>query len=88
MEEGTELLGRLRTAWGLEPPAAADDDSSSSSASSAGRQGHQDEAAGRGHHQGPGPLPMFTSCCPGWITTVGTGTLEGVTGSQRATPRS
>ncbi|PSC71155.1 ferredoxin [Micractinium conductrix] len=70
MEEGTELLGRLRTAWGLEPPAAADDDSSSSSASSAGRQGHQDEAAGRGHHQGPGPLPMFTSCCPGWITTV------------------
>ncbi len=51
MEEGTELLQRLQSAWGLLPPAADDDDH-------------------KNHHHGPGPLPMFTSCCPGWITLV------------------
>ena len=48
MEEGTELLGRLRAAWGLDTPPP-----------SAGPAGEHN-----GHH-GPGPLPMFTSCCPG-----------------------
>lgn len=40
MEEGTELLQRLQSAWGL---------------------ASQEQA---------GPLPMFTSCCPGWVTLV------------------
>ncbi|EFN55045.1 hypothetical protein CHLNCDRAFT_24040 [Chlorella variabilis] len=44
MEEGTELLQRLRHAWGLDLPA---------------------EGSGGA---GAGPLPMFTSCCPGWVT--------------------
>ncbi|KAL4452172.1 hypothetical protein ABPG75_007834 [Micractinium tetrahymenae] len=62
MEEGTELLRRLRKAWGLELPAA-----SGGAAHSAGG-----EAASHGHEHShePGPLPMFTSCCPGWVTTV------------------
>ena len=47
MEEGTELLARLRHAWGLE--AASGD------------------AAGA---HAPGPLPLFTSCCPAWVTLV------------------
>jgi iron-only hydrogenase group A len=42
MEEGTELLMRLKHAL-------------------TGGNGHGD-----GHHA-PGPLPMFTSCSPGWI---------------------
>ncbi|PRW56960.1 ferredoxin [Chlorella sorokiniana] len=50
MEEGTELLSRLRRAWGLDQGADS------------GHSGHDSHA--------PGPLPMFTSCCPGWITTV------------------
>ena len=44
MQEGTELLQRLRHAWDLDGGGAA---------------GHA-----------PGPLPMFTSCCPGWVTMV------------------
>ena len=49
MEEGTELLNRLKAAWGLlEAPAEGS----------------------HGHGHAPGPLPMFTSCCPGWITLV------------------
>lgn len=48
MEEGTELLRRLRKAWGLDLPAAA-----STTTSSGGSHSHQDD---------PGPLPMFTSC--------------------------
>ena len=45
MEEGTELLARLRHAWGLDQGADS------------GHNGHSSHA--------PGPLPMFTSCCPG-----------------------
>ena len=45
MEEGTELLARLRRAWGLDQGADS------------GHSGHSGHA--------PGPLPMFTSCCPG-----------------------
>ena len=45
MEEGTELLARLRQAWGLE------------------------EGGPTGQHA-PGPLPMFTSCCPAWVNLV------------------
>ena len=45
MEEGTELLQRVKAAWGLIP-----------------------NTDGHGHPQGP--LPMFTSCCPGWISLV------------------
>lgn len=56
MEEGTELLGRLKYAWGLDAPAhgAANDTAS-------GEAGHGE--AGHGHGA-PGVLPMFTSCCP------------------------
>ena len=46
MEEGTELLGRLQHAWGL-------DGSSDGGA-------HEGEGAHAAH--APGPLPMFTSC--------------------------
>lgn len=43
MEEGTELLHRLKQAWGLEKG------------------------------EGPPPaLPMFTSCCPAWVSLVET----------------
>lgn len=47
MEEGTELLGRLKHAWGLD---------------GGGAGGEGGEAGG---HHAPGPLPLFTSCCPG-----------------------
>lgn len=65
MEEGTELLRRLRRAWGLELPAAG------------GAAEHR-KAAPHGHEgsHAPGPLPMFTSCCPGWVTTVGAAQLH------------
>ncbi|WIA24002.1 hypothetical protein OEZ85_013628 [Tetradesmus obliquus] len=43
MEEGMELLQRLKLAWGLEKSAGT-----------------------------PPPLPMFTSCCPAWVTLVET----------------
>jgi hypothetical protein len=51
MEEGTELLRRLRKAWGLDLPAGASSSSSDASTSSS-----------HAHHDDPGPLPMFTSC--------------------------
>ena len=47
MEEGTELLHRLKLAWGLEKSG------------------------------GPvPPLPMFTSCCPAWVSLVETGKCD------------
>jgi len=48
MEEGTELLARLRRAWGLDQ---------------GGHSGHSGHSEHSSH--APGPLPMFTSCCPG-----------------------
>jgi iron-only hydrogenase group A len=53
MEEGTELLQRLKAACGL-----ADDSAATVEAASAKDNSH------------PGPLPMFTSCCPAWVSLV------------------
>ncbi len=51
MEEGTELLMRLKHAL---------------TGNKATRQ--QGKQGGNGHdHHEPGPLPLFTSCSPGWI---------------------
>jgi len=47
MEEGTELLMRLKHAL--------------VDSKKGGGNGHKDD------HHTPGPLPMFTSCSPGWI---------------------
>lgn len=42
MEEGAELLHRLKLAWGLE----------------------------KSDGEPPPPLPMFTSCCPAWVSLI------------------
>lgn len=69
MEEGTELLQRLRHAWGLDLPAEGSGGAGAGGGRSAGAQEEQQgQGQGRGHHSAPGPLPMFTSCCPGWVT--------------------
>ena len=47
--QGSELLRRLRKAWGLELPAEP--------------AAHEEGEHG-GHAHEEGPLPMFTSCCP------------------------
>ena len=49
MEEGVELLQRLKAAWGLDSGEKENDTID---------------------RKQPGPLPMFTSCCPAWVTLV------------------
>ena len=68
---GTELLQRLKAHW-----AAQSHDAASSQAAAAAEGA---EGAAHAHH-GPGPLPMFTSCCPAWVNLVekvGAGWLVG-----------
>jgi len=50
MEESTELMARLKHAWGLD--------------------GGDVQRDSEGRAPSPGPLPIFTSCCPAWITLV------------------
>ncbi|KIZ02242.1 NADH dehydrogenase I subunit G [Monoraphidium neglectum] len=65
MEEGTELLARLRAnAAGRSPPDAA------ATAAAAGPAGGAGPAAPAAAAAPPPPLPMFTSCCPGWVNLV------------------
>ena len=66
MEEGTELLKRLQHAWEKENQ---NSDSSSSNATSSSAPSSSSSSSSLRPH-GSGPLPMFTSCCPGWVTLV------------------
>jgi NADH-quinone oxidoreductase subunit G len=82
MEEGTELLQRLKARWQAQSrDSRAHHTGGSSSgagaaAAPAAEAGHA--AAEAGHaaaelahaEHAPGPLPMFTSCCPAWINLV------------------
>ena len=56
MEEGAELLTRLKHV--LAPQLEEEEE---------GESGVAAVAHGSGHHATPGPLPMFTSCCPAWV---------------------
>lgn len=63
MEEGTELISRL-THY-LQHGGGKEHTLSTQPPAQHGH-GHAAEHA----EHGPGVLPMFTSCCPGWVTEV------------------
>ena len=68
MEEGTELLERLRSA--LDPRAGGGDGSAARDARSARASLGPKPGPNGGSAHGPShsvALPQFTSCCPGWI---------------------
>ena len=60
-EEGTELLQRL-----LE---VEEEDEEEEERRGEKKKEHDDDDKNQ-HGRSPGPLPMFTSCCPGWIQLV------------------
>lgn len=69
---GTELLQRLKAHW--EAAAQHDNRHSYAAAGEHTRGANGEAAAGQAaegaHGHVPGPLPMFTSCCPAWINLV------------------
>jgi len=65
MEEGNELLQRLQSAWGLHSVEKENGEINGNDKVKRKQYDHQHH-----HKEQPGPLPMFTSCCPGWITLV------------------
>jgi iron only hydrogenase large subunit-like protein len=75
MEEGTELLQRLKAATAAASNDGAATSSTTSSGSSSTTQpppspGYGAAGAAREASHAAGPLPLFTSCCPGWVSLV------------------
>lgn len=64
IEEATELLGRLKQAWALQSEAMA-----GVSQIPKGEDTLISAASQSSNTDGPS-LPMFTSCCPAWVTLV------------------
>jgi NADH-quinone oxidoreductase subunit G len=68
MEEGAELLGRLKAAWREGDQQRQEQDQRQGE----GQQGpeQQEQQEQQGHAPEPGPLPLLTSCCPAWVSEV------------------
>ena len=74
MEEGYELLARLAERAEAAASVGVDEEGEGKEGR---RSGSRSEGGGTEpgssfppHHHHHGPLPMFTSCCPGWVSLV------------------